>query len=101
MFWKPRFENRVLAAYTRLVLIGFVLLALSFFVGDEMTDLSKEQSDSDRNLNTTDSFEARIAEVVPPSGALQMRLSMIEKLLAEALDELAKASSLQVKNRDS
>lgn len=55
-----------------------------------------------RALNITDSFEARVADVVPPSAALQMRLSIwIEKLLANALDELAKASSLQVKNQDS
>jgi len=55
-----------------------------------------------RAIETTDTFEARVAETVSPSGALQMRLSIwIEKLFADALDELTKASSEKVKNRDS
>jgi Fic family protein len=55
-----------------------------------------------RALDTTDSFEARVAEVVPPSAALQLRLSIwIGKLLADALAELTKASSSKVKNQDS
>jgi Fic family protein len=55
-----------------------------------------------RSVGRADSFDARVAEVVPPSGALQMRLSIwVEKLFADALAELIKASSEKIKNRDS
>jgi hypothetical protein len=53
------------------------------------------------NPKSSEVFEARMSELVPrPSAALQMRLSiMVERLISEAVDQLAKAAKAALKSQ--